>query len=277
MNANDTPLLAGTRQAQVLRWRDAQRSEVLDWLADEVPVALEFNGISHAVMLATPTDLEDFALGFALSEGILDRPDDLFDCETDVCAEGLTVRLEVSARSFARLKDRRRTLAGRTGCGICGTESLAQVLRHVPAVQGAALRLHAAAIDHAMESMRARQLLGRATGATHGAAWCAANGDVILLREDVGRHNALDKLIGAMVRVGVDARTGFIVVTSRASVEMVQKAATAGAPLLAAVSAPTFLALEAAQRAGMTLVGLARQGDLVAYAHPQRLLFDREN
>lgn len=273
MNTQDAPLLAGTRQAQVLRWRDAQRSEVMDWLADEIPVALEFNGISHAVMLATPADLEDFALGFALSEGILERPEDLRDCETHASAEGLTVRIEVSSRSFARLKDRRRTLAGRTGCGICGTESLAQVLRDVPSVQGAALRIHAAAVDRAMQGMRARQLLGEATGATHGAAWCAADGEVILVREDVGRHNALDKLIGAMVRVGVDVEAGFIAVTSRASVEMVQKAATAGAPLLAAVSAPTFLALDAAQKAGMTLVGLARQGNLVAYAHAQRLFF----
>lgn len=273
MNVNDAPLLAGVRHAQVLRWRDARRSEAMDQLADEVPVALEFNGISHAVMLATPADLEDFAL----SEGILGSPDELRDCETCVSAEGLTVRLEVSSRSFARLKVRRRSLAGRTGCGICGTESLAQALRDAPAVQGAALRIHAAAIGRAMDGMRARQALGQATGATHAAAWCSVRGDALLVREDVGRHNALDKLIGAMARACVDAREGFIAVTSRASVEMVQKAATAGAPLLAAVSAPTFLALETAQRAGMSLVGLVRMGNLVAYAHPQRLIFDPEN
>ena len=277
MNVNDATLLAGVRHAQVLRWRDARRSEAMDQLADEVPVALEFNGISHAVMLATPADLEDFALGFALSEGILGSPDELRDCETCASAEGLTVRLEVSSRSFARLKVRRRSLAGRTGCGICGTESLAQVLRDAPAVQGAALRIHAAAIGRAMDGMRARQALGQATGATHAAAWCSVRGDALLVREDVGRHNALDKLIGAMARAGVDAREGFIAVTSRASVEMVQKATTAGAPLLAAVSAPTLLALETAQRSGMSLVGLARMGNLAAYAHPQRLIFDSEN
>jgi FdhD protein len=267
----------GARLAPVVRWRDGERRELDDWLTEEVPVALEFNGISHAVMLATPADLEDFALGFGLSEGIFASPADLYDCELDVAPQGIIVRMQVSSRSFAGLKQRRRTLAGRTGCGVCGTESLDQVLRPVPAVPASA-PLQASAIARAMHEMRARQRLCQATGALHAAAWCDADGAVQWLREDVGRHNALDKLIGAIARidsrVGTGQRDGFIAVTSRASVEMVQKAAVAGAPLLAAVSAPTLLAVETARAASMGLVGLVRGNDLVVYANADRIVLD---
>ncbi|NNM63764.1 MAG: formate dehydrogenase accessory sulfurtransferase FdhD [Burkholderiales bacterium] len=270
MIALDAPLTAGARQAQVLWLRAGIRSESADWLPEEVPVALEFNGVSHAVMLATPMDQEDFALGFGLSEGIFDRQANLYDCEVDACAEGLTVHLEVSSRSFARLRAMRRTLAGRTGCGVCGTESLAQVLRPLPRVVAGQV-IHSTAITRAMDGLRDRQLLGQATGATHAAAWCDGTGDIRLVREDVGRHNALDKLIGALARAGIDAGSGFMAVTSRASVEMVHKAVVAGVPLLAAVSTPTLLAVNTAKQAGMCLVGLARQGNLAVYAHPQHL------
>ena len=264
----------GARLAPVVRWRDGERHELDDWLTEEVPVALEFNGISHAVMLATPADLEDFALGFGLSEGIFESAADLYDCELDVAPQGITVRMHVSLRSFAGLKERRRTLAGRTGCGVCGTESLDQVLRPVPAVPAGA-PLRASAIARAMHEMRARQRLCQATGAVHAAAWCSADGAVQWLREDVGRHNALDKLVGALARAGrTGVREGFIAVTSRASVEMVQKAAIAGAPLLAAVSAPTLLAVETARAAGMSLVGLVRGDDLVVYANADRVVLD---
>ena len=261
----------GARLSSVVRWRDGERCEVDDWLTEEVPVALEFNGVSHAVMLATPADLEDFALGFGLSEGIFDSPADLYACEIVQAQQGITVQLEVSARSFMGLKARRRTLAGRTGCGVCGTESLDQVLRPVPAV-GAGVPVHAEAIGRAMHEMRERQVLYEATGSVHAAAWCAADGSVLVVREDVGRHNALDKLVGAMAKVHISAADGFIAITSRASVEMVQKAATAGAPLLAAVSAPTLLAVQTAKAAQMSLVGLARQGNLVVYAHAERVV-----
>jgi FdhD protein len=199
----------------------------------------------------------------------------LYDCEVTPEAPGFTVALDVSARAFASLKDRRRTLAGRTGCGVCGTESLSQVLRPVPALGETADRMvvHNDAITRAMNEMGSRQTLCEATGAVHAAAWCSPAGEVMLIREDVGRHNALDKLIGAMARASV-AQPGFIAVTSRASVEMVQKAAIAGAALLVAVSAPTMLAVETAQAARMTLVGLARRGNLVIYAHPERLRLD---
>ena len=264
----------GARLARVTRWRDGTRSEADDWLTEEVPVALEFNGISHAVMLTTPADLDDFALGFGLAEGIFDSAADLYGCEIDASAQGITVRMEVSSRCFAALKARRRTLAGRTGCGVCGTESLDQVLRPVPVVASTA-QVRSAAIGRAMREMRARQQLCDITGAVHAAAWCDLDGAVHWVREDVGRHNALDKLIGALARARVDARDGFIAVTSRASVEMVQKAAVAGVPLLAAISAPTLLAVETAEHAGMGLVGLARGDDLVVYARPDRVELER--
>jgi FdhD protein len=262
--------LEGARQAPVVRWRDGQRSELDDWLTEEVPVALEFNGISHAVMLATPADLGDFALGFGLSEGIFASAADLYDHEVSHSPQGITVHMEVSARSLAGLKDRRRTLAGRTGCGVCGTESLDQVLRPIPAVSSS-VAVRASAVARAMRGMQTRQALCEATGAVHAAAWCSAEGEVMWLREDVGRHNALDKLIGALANNDVDASTGFIAVTSRASFEMVQKTAMAGVPLLAAVSAPTSFAVATAERARLTLVGFARQDDLAVYCHPERV------
>jgi FdhD protein len=247
--------------------------DVHDWVAEEVPVALEYNGISHAVMLATPLDLEDFALGFSLSEDILATADELYAVEEESSALGITLRLRVAGAAFARLKDRRRSMSGRTGCGLCGTESLAQVMRAQPPLPDGAV-LHRQAISRAMAQFHDLQTLQRATGAVHAAAWCSAAGEVMYLREDVGRHNALDKLIGALARAGVDASTGFIAVTSRASFEMVQKAAAAGVPLLAAVSAPTSLAVQTATRARLTLVGFARQQDLVVYTHPARLALD---
>ncbi|MED5619365.1 formate dehydrogenase accessory sulfurtransferase FdhD [Ideonella sp. BN130291] len=241
-----------------------------DWVADEVPVALQYNGISHAVMLASPLDLEDFAYGFSLSEGLVDTPADVHGVDLQHTPEGLVLEIEITSRCLARLKDRRRTLAGRTGCGLCGTESLAQALPAMgQPVQ--AFRIQAAAVGRAMQALRGSQTLQAATGATHAAAWCTPEGDLALLREDVGRHNALDKLIGALARAGAPASTGFIAVTSRASFEMVQKAARAGVGLLAAISAPTALAVRSAEQAGLCLVGFARGDDWVAYSHTDHL------
>jgi FdhD protein len=260
----------GARSLPVHGLRSGRTFAVDDWVAEEVPVALEYNGISHAVMLATPLDLEDFALGFSLSEGILEAPHELYAVEEEISAEGITVHLRIASSAFARLKERRRSLTGRTGCGLCGTESLAHVIRDLP-VPRQTPRLSHAAIGHAMSQFHALQTLQQATGAVHAAAWCSAQGEVKWLREDVGRHNALDKLIGALVKNEVDAGSGFIAVTSRASFEMVQKTAMAGVSLLAAVSAPTSFAVATAERANMTLVGFARNRDLVVYCHPERL------
>ena len=261
----------GVQRVPILRWRGGCSSELDDWVSEEVPIALEFNGIAHAVMLATPCDLEDFALGFGLSEGIFEHAAELYGCEINAGPLGITLSMEVSSRSFASLKNRRRTIAGRTGCGVCGTESLANVLRPMPSVS-TDLHFESKAILAAMRSMRGGQILNAITGSMHAAAWCDVNGEIRVLREDVGRHNALDKLVGALASAGLKADKGFIAVTSRASIEMVQKAAMARAPLLAAVSAPTQLAVDVALRSGMSLVGLARQNDLVIYAHPGRVL-----
>jgi len=253
------------------RHRDGAFVRVDAALAIEVPIALEYNGISHAVMLATPCDLEDFALGFSLGEGILSDIAELYQVDVRVDTPGITLALEVAAGAFAALKQRRRTLAGRTGCGICGTESLEQVLRPLPKLADSHWRLSAAALAAASAALAGAQPLLQQTGATHGAAWCSLDGALLHVREDVGRHNALDKLIGALRRVQEPTDRGFALITSRASVEMVQKAATAGIGVLAAVSAPTSLALEAAQRCGLTLIGFARGANFSVYTHRARI------
>jgi len=239
-------------------------------LAQEVPIAFEYNGISHAVMLATPADLEDFALGFSFSEGIA-APSQIFGVEAHDSAAGITLAIDIAAEAFATLKARRRTLAGRTGCGICGTESLGQVLRPLPDLSAVALRVAAAAVARAHGRLASVQPLQRATGAAHVAVWCDCDGAIVLAREDVGRHNALDKLIGALARARIDPGAGFALVTSRASVEMVQKSATAGIAVLAAVSAPTALAVRTARSCGQTLIGFARGAEFNVYTRPDRL------
>ncbi|GAA0622518.1 formate dehydrogenase accessory sulfurtransferase FdhD [Halomonas beimenensis] len=240
--------------------------EVEDVLAREVPVALVYNGISHAVMMATPEDLEDFALGFSLSEGILAHPHECYDLEVREEARGLAVHLTVASRRLAELKARRRSLAGRTGCGLCGTEALEQAIRPIARVRAPALA--DVAIQRALAALADHQALQAATGATHGAAWCDGVGRIRLVREDVGRHNALDKLIGALAREGGPSESGFALVSSRASYEMVHKSASAGIGALVAVSAATALAVEQAREAGLLLVGFARPGRHLIYHRP---------
>ncbi len=236
-------------------------------------MALEFNGVSHAVMMATPADLEDFAYGFALTECIVDTPSQIYDCDWSSGAPGCTVHLTIAASCFARLKEMRRNLTGRTGCGLCGTESLAHAVRTLRPLTEARC-FNSAAVARAAASLRDHQVLLAVTGATHAAAWCTADGHIELIREDVGRHNALDKLIGALLRSGLATSSGFVLITSRASYEMVQKTATAGIALLAAVSGVTGLAVDVAQRAGVTLLGFTRGADFSIYSHPERLSLD---
>ncbi|NML17872.1 formate dehydrogenase accessory sulfurtransferase FdhD [Azohydromonas caseinilytica] len=263
----------GARRLHTLRCQGGVPREAGDDVADEVPVALQYNGISHAVMLATPLDLEDFAYGFSLSEGLVDRADEVHDVEVEPVATGIVLHVEIASRCLARLKERRRTLAGRTGCGLCGTESLEQALPRCER-RVAPLALGPGALSRALDAMRARQALQSATGATHAAAWCGARGELRLLREDVGRHNALDKLIGALARERRDAAQGFFAVTSRASYEMVQKTVRAGVGTLAAISAPTALAVHTAQAAGLCLIGFARGRDWVAYSATEQLTLE---
>lgn len=247
-----------------------------DVIAEEVPIAMVFNGISHAVMLATPIDLKDFALGFSLSEGILDSASDLYSVEETIVEKGITLALHIASESFARLKSTRRSMTGRTGCGLCGAESLDNALR-LPQLlaeqnQHNHVTVGAQSIAQGLLQMRQQQLLQVLTGATHACAWVNVQGDVILLREDVGRHNALDKLIGALaLQSEIDKSHGFVMTTSRASVEMVQKCIAAGIPMLVAVSAPTGLAIRVAKSYGLTLIGFARDDRFVVYSHASRI------
>jgi FdhD protein len=255
----------------VERWRGSEREACVDQIAVEVPVALEYNGVSHAVMLASPTDLEDFAIGFSLSEGIVDAAGEIYDCEVEEGEAGIRVALTVSAQRFAALKARRRNLAGRTGCGLCGVESLTQVRRDLPPVT-ATVSLSADTLHRAFAALQSQQGLQRETGSTHAAAWIRADGEISCLREDVGRHNALDKMIGALARRRIDLGTGVALLTSRASSEMVQKAAAVGIGLVAAVSGTTTLAVDIALSLDVTLVGFVRPGSHVVYSHPRRLV-----
>ena len=261
------------KQVSVLRVRDGEQTIANDVIAVEVPVALEYNGISHVVMLASPADLENFALGFSLSEGIIQQASELYSCEVESTEAGWLVHLEIAAERFMLLKERRRNLAGRTGCGLCGTESLEQVTRCTTAVSHRH-QFTEAAIVNGMHAMQNLQPLQKQSGATHAAAWMTAQGQVVLVREDVGRHNALDKLIGVMAEDKCDFCTGVLLITSRASYEMVQKAAIMNVGVIAAISAPTSFAVELAEQTGVTLIGFMRDHSYVVYTHANRVLRD---
>lgn len=256
----------------VLRVRDGAAAPGEDMLADEVPVALVYNGISHAVMMATPSDLEDFALGFSLTEALIDHPGECYGIDIEAGGAGVAVHLDVASRAFMALKERRRSLAGRTGCGLCGVDSLDQVYRTLPGRRSDAV-LTGAAVRAALAALPGRQALNGVTGATHAAAWCDLAGNLAVVREDVGRHNALDKVVGALARdPALRAVDGFALVTSRVSVEMVQKAAMAGAAGIVGVSAPTATAVRMAEGAGMVLLAFARGDRFTCYAGRERLV-----
>jgi FdhD protein len=259
---------------EVTQWQDGQQVQAQDCLAEETPLALIYNGVSHAVMLATAQDLEDFALGFSLSEGIVQNTTELYGVEVRVQADGIELHCDIASERFMQLKDRRRTLAGKTGCGLCGAESLSQAMRYPQPLQSETM-FSATSIKRGLLAIQAQQLMQKETGATHASAFVLADGTVIIVREDVGRHNALDKLIGALQKMRTQQGRqldGFIITTSRASFEMVQKTATAGVAMLVAVSAPTGLAVRVAEQCGLALVGFARQNRFVVYSHNERIL-----
>lgn len=241
-------------------WRATQ-----DDIVTEVPVALVYNCISHAVMMTSPVDLIDFAYGFSLSEQIIASVDDIEDVVVIPNDLGVTLRVQISAECFERL-DQRRNMVGQTGCGLCGVENLKQAIRPVPAVS--APELEDNVIQQALSALRQHQPINAETGATHAAAWCNLQGEILVCREDVGRHNALDKLIGHLKRQSGQLSDGFVLVSSRASYEMVQKTAQAGIGALVAVSAPTSLAVAQAREAGLLLIGFARPGRHVIYHQP---------
>ena len=237
-------------------------------VAEETPVTFAYNGVSHAVMMASPTDLEDFAFGFSLTEGLVPTVSAVSRVSVVRYDSGIELQIETSAEVASDA--RRRRLSGRSGCGICGMADVEAVLRDLPSVDSAAC-FSVAAISRAVRELAAQQPLNDATGAVHAAGWADVHGAVTLVREDVGRHNALDKLVGAIARAGTDPHHGFVVLTSRGSFELVQKVAVLGAPLIATVSAPTGLAVQIAIDTGITLAGFARDGRVTVYAHPQRI------
>lgn len=250
-------------------WRDGTSQP--DDLAEETPVAFEYNGISHAVMLATPADLEDFAVGFSLSEGIVARRQDIFHIGIVESAAGITLQIDIASEHFVRLKEHRRSLAGRTGCGLCGAESLGQVMRDLePLPPSASFPLPA--LYAGMRRLPALQILQQTTGATHAAWRVRRDGMISYVREDIGRHNALDKTLGALARGGVAVADSALVITSRASFEMVQKAAALGVGTLAAVSAPTARAVQLAESLNVTLIGFLRQETCVIYTGSKTML-----
>jgi FdhD protein len=239
-------------------------------VAEEVPVAIVYNGRPYTVVMATPLDLEDLGVGFSVTEGIISHADALERIEVVRASHGVEIQIELSAGDADRIADRSRTLVTRTSCGLCGIESIKDAIR-IPAALGHSLDMSTDALWLAANELSKRQTLNNETHNVHGAAWATMFGEVTLVREDVGRHNALDKLLGALARSSTPVRNGFVVVTSRASYEMVQKAAVCGVELLAAVSRPTGLAIRFAEQTGVTLVGLLRGRSAMVYTHGRRI------
>jgi len=255
-------------------WRGGVASVGARTVPAETPVALTYDRATHAVMLASPSDLEDFAYGFSLAEGIVAAASEILALEIVTVPDGIELRMDLAPARLAGLARRQRRLAGPSGCGLCGLDSLQAAVRAVPTVPPG-LTLTPAMVHAAMASMPAAQALNLATRAVHAAGfWTPAQG-LVALREDVGRHNALDKLAGALARQGRAAGDGVVVLSSRVSVEMVQKAAALGAPVVVAVSAPTELAIRTADTAGITLVGIARQDGFEVFTHPSRIADER--
>jgi FdhD protein len=239
-------------------------------LPEETPLALVYGGSTEAVMMGTPADLEDFAVGFSLTEGLIAAPADIDELSVVHSEHGIELRMWLKERRQTAYRDRRRRLTGPTGCGLCGIESLAQAQRPAARVSSDTAFSPACVAD-AVAAVTGKQDLHRQTRAVHAAGFYQPDGRAIAVREDVGRHNALDKLAGALARSGTGSGTGAIVITSRVSVEMVQKAAAIGAPLLIAVSAPTALAVRTATAAGLTLAAVARGDSFEVFSHPWRI------
>ena len=261
---------AVSAEVAVERWARGTVACTTDLVAEEMPVALVYHDVPHVVMLATPADLEDYAVGFTLSEGLVAHADEIRGVEVIPGEASVDVKISVAWERFTQLLQRRRNLTGRTGCGLCGAETAEDAIRECAAVP-AGISITAAELHEAMTQLSARQQINARTGSVHAAAWVVPGKGIQVVREDVGRHNALDKTIGALARAKADFAAGYMLITSRASYEMVQKCATVGVSLLVALSAPTAFAVRLAQRAGLTLVAFARADQHVVYAHPHRI------
>jgi FdhD protein len=238
---------------------------------EETPVALSYAGTTHAVMMASPADLDDFAIGFSLTEGIIASPEEIDTLEVEEMGPGIDIRLHLKDAANRRFEARRRRLAGPVGCGLCGIESIEEAMRQVGDVRGSGIVLSEEDIGNAVRQLSKAQPFHAETGAVHAAGFYVPGKGIVAAREDVGRHNALDKLAGALARAGIDGAAGAVVVTSRVSVEMVQKTAAIGSSVILAVSAPTALAVRTAEEAGMTLVALVRGDEHDIFTHPERI------
>jgi len=238
-------------------------------LAEEIPVAISYDGATHAVLMATPDDLEDFAVGFSYTEGIITAPTEIAELTIVSAPDGIVLRLWLAGDRSDAFAARRRRFVGPAGCGMCGLESLAEANRRIPATS-CGVRVNRTDIAEAVAALSANQELNMQTRAVHAAAFRQLGQDLII-REDVGRHNALDKLAGALLRTGVSAAEGLIVLSSRISIELVQKASVLGAAIVVGVSAPTALAVRIAESAGLTLVGIARDDGFEVFTHPERI------
>lgn len=251
-------------------WRGGKGEQARRAIPEETAVAFTYGGSSYAVMMATPQDLEDFALGFSVTEGIVRSADEIQTLEVIEEAIGIELRMWLAEPHATAFRERRRYLAGPAGCGLCGIESLSEAMR-APAKIGSPSRFTQKEIMAAVDTLQVFQPINERTRAVHGAAFFRKGEGLILSREDIGRHNALDKLAGALVRSGLAGQPGFIVLTSRLSVELVQKAAAMGMPMLVAISAPTALAVRTAEAAGMTLVAVARRDGFEVFTHAERI------
>ena len=250
---------------------DSLENSYQEFVAEETPVALTFNGISHAVMMATPQDLKDFAYGFSISEGLVKNVEDIFSIEINQVDQGIELNIEISSEAFMKLKGRRKNLAGRTGCGICGSESLSQIfIESENRISNNSL-FDLNIIKRALEKFGDNQIIKNKTGSTHACSLFDNKGDILCTREDVGRHNALDKVIGLALNTKINLENTFLIISSRASFEMVQKASFIGCQLIIAISAPTALAIRLANKMNITLAGFAKNKDFNIYTHKNRL------
>ncbi|MDW6091048.1 formate dehydrogenase accessory sulfurtransferase FdhD [Vibrio rhizosphaerae] len=255
---------------KIVRYRQNSRCHLVDdVLIQEVPVALEYNGVAYTVMMCTPRDLDMFAVGFSLTEGIIDHDRDIHDINIQMSPDGITLSIDIANRCVNRLQEKRRTMAGMTGCGLCGTDQLTHVCRIQTPLESHT-SFHLQKLDAVLHQLKQRQQLNQLTGSCHAAAYLNTHGELEALFEDVGRHIALDKLIGWVSKH--HKQKGVVLVTSRASFEMVQKAAAGGVEILCAISAATDMAVDLAERLNVTLCGYCRPGQANIYTHAERIL-----
>ncbi len=259
------------KEVSRLKWASGTLSAGCRAIPEEVPVALTYDGTAYAVMMATPLDLADFALGFSLSEGVVDHTSEIESLEIIEVDGGIEARMWLKPAASARNRGRRRAILGPTGCGLCGVDSIAEALKPLPELGGNALHVPGADLINAMAALQKRQVLNAEARAVHAAGLWLGQDD-LLVREDVGRHNALDKIIGAAAASATLASDGVVLLTSRVSVELVQKTARLGAPIIAAISAPTALAVKVADEAGITLAAVLRGQDFEIFTRPERII-----